>query len=299
MREGQKYNTTVSLHINMFDAYEDSPLWETYVKNDIIAKDKDGKVIFGEVHGGQRSSQISYTQEWKLGYAQQRINGLINMIPELTQSMTIHIDAFHTKRPMGQNEPISPLLAYTMQEEAATQRKIFRYWRNLGFDVTSEGAGFLRPDAFVGLQPFAWANEGVVQSKPNKLYCSTPMRAEPEIMNDPVNLTNLLEQFCLQVVPWYYANNSTAVKGTQKMRQGDNLCMPLLWKKERALVAYSKHGLKNKQWKLPPDWKGVTKVAILKITVNGTEPKGKAQIIDEKLKLSVTKGQALLITPNP
>ena len=48
-----------------------------------------------------------------------------------------------------------------------------------------------------------------------------------------------------------------------------------------------------------PDWKRVKKVAISKITVNGTEPKGKAQIIDEKLKLSQTKGQALLITPNP
>ena len=37
---GIQYNTTVSLHLNMFDAYEDSPLWEQYVKNDIIARNR-------------------------------------------------------------------------------------------------------------------------------------------------------------------------------------------------------------------------------------------------------------------
>lgn len=29
MKEAAKYHTVVSLHINMFDAYEDSPLWDT------------------------------------------------------------------------------------------------------------------------------------------------------------------------------------------------------------------------------------------------------------------------------
>ncbi|MDR1980252.1 MAG: endo-alpha-N-acetylgalactosaminidase family protein, partial [Tannerellaceae bacterium] len=42
MREASNYNTTVSVHINMFDAYEDSPLWDTYVANDIIARNTDG-----------------------------------------------------------------------------------------------------------------------------------------------------------------------------------------------------------------------------------------------------------------
>ena len=39
--ESKKHNTIVSLHINMFDAYEDSPLWNEYLEKDIIAKDKD------------------------------------------------------------------------------------------------------------------------------------------------------------------------------------------------------------------------------------------------------------------
>jgi len=38
MKEAEAYHTTVSLHINMFDAYEDSPLGDEYITKDIIAK---------------------------------------------------------------------------------------------------------------------------------------------------------------------------------------------------------------------------------------------------------------------
>ncbi len=296
IREGRKYNTTVSLHLNMFDAYEDSPLWDTYIKHDIIGKDKQGNVIFGEVHGGQRSAQISYTQEWKRGFAQKRINDLIKMIPELRESKTIHVDAFHSARPLDRKAPISPLLGYSQEEEASTQRKIYRYWRTLGFDVTSEGAGFLRPDAFVGLQPMAWANEGVVRSLPNELYCSTPMRAEPEIQRDPHALRGLQEQFCLNVLSWHYNNNKTSVKGRQKMRDGNDICMPALWKKEKTLIAYSSNGYESKTWELPPDWKNVKAVTISQITLDGSKPVGEVSVSGGKLTLSMKKGEALAIS---
>ena len=48
MSEAFKYNTTVSVHINMFDAYDDSPLWDIYIKNDIIARNTDGSLKRGE-----------------------------------------------------------------------------------------------------------------------------------------------------------------------------------------------------------------------------------------------------------
>ena len=35
-REAQKYNTIVSVHINMTDAYPNSPLWDDYVKADLF-----------------------------------------------------------------------------------------------------------------------------------------------------------------------------------------------------------------------------------------------------------------------
>jgi len=51
---------------------------------------------------------------------------------------------------------------------------------------------------------------------PASLYCGTPMKAEPESMRDPVKLMGLKEQFCERVAPWYYENNTTAAKGSQK-----------------------------------------------------------------------------------
>jgi hypothetical protein len=316
MREGKKYHTTVSLHLNMFDAFEDSPLWDTYVKHDIIAKDRQGKVIFGEVHGGQRSSQISYTQEWNLGFAQKRIDDLLRMLPELQEGKTIQIDAFHSCRPLGRNEPISPLLGHSMAQEAATQRKIYRYWRDKGLDVTSEGSAFLRPDAFVGLQPMAWWDHP--SKLPPELYCGSPMHAEQEIKHDPQTLPGLIDQFCLMVVPWYYQNNRTAVKGRQTMREpdgplkrhprqdlfssvlaqyGDNICMPALWRKQRTLIAYSREGYAQKTWELPPDWKDVKQVSVSRICLDGPRELGKVTVTDNTLSLKMKPREAFLIVP--
>jgi hypothetical protein len=99
IREGRKYHTAVSLHVNMLDAFEDSPLWADYVKNDIIYKEKDGSIQWGLEWGGRLSAPISYYQEWKTAFAQKRIDGLLEMLPELKESKTIHIDAFHTINP--------------------------------------------------------------------------------------------------------------------------------------------------------------------------------------------------------
>ena len=37
IKEARNFNTTVSLHLNMIDAFEDSPLWSTYLNEDVIA----------------------------------------------------------------------------------------------------------------------------------------------------------------------------------------------------------------------------------------------------------------------
>jgi hypothetical protein len=53
----------------MIDAFQYSPLWSEYLAKDIIAKNKKGEPIKGELFNGVQSSQLSYAQEWKLGYA--------------------------------------------------------------------------------------------------------------------------------------------------------------------------------------------------------------------------------------
>jgi hypothetical protein len=294
MREAQQYNCRVSLHLNMFDAYKDSPLWDLYVEKDIIAKDKDGNPIQGNVWSGMACYHVSYTQEWKLGLAQKRIDDLIEMLPELKDSQTIQIDAFLGARKADQQGPISPYLGYTKQQEADTQRKIYRYWRDRGIDVTSEWVVGIRVDRFVGLQPWAFARsqDHLIEELPNDLYCTSPMSIQFKAV--PEDAAPLLEEFCLEFMPWYYENNDSP-KGDQQVVEGTDVCMPALWCDEKTLIAYSKGGYASRTWELPADWNGVPIVRLSRITLQGHEPAGEAPVTDGKITLGLAGNEALMI----
>ena len=227
MKEAYRYNTTVSLHINMFDTYDDSPLWDKYVKNDIIAKNADGSL-----RACEWGWPISYAQEWKTGFTQKRIDTLCALLP-IQKAGTIHIDAFHSWPPVPVFEPngnyhadltkkgpISPFLKFTLEDETEAQRNIFRYWASKGIDVTSEGVDFLRITAFEGYQPMAWWYGGLKNylKWPASYYCGgqdnsewgklfgTSMHGEDIVKNDYQTLAGFKEQFCLKTVVWYYLN---------------------------------------------------------------------------------------------
>jgi len=293
----RRFDCRVSLHVNMMDAYKESPLWDEYFEKDVIAKDKEGEPIPCQEWSGMQSYAISYTQEWKLGLAQRRIDGLIDMIPELVESGTIHIDAFLGVRKNGQQEPISPYLGHTKEEEAATQRKIYRYFRDRGIDVTSEWVYGMRVDRFVGLQPWAWHQENKVEDLPDELYCSTKWVGSDMWVNEnPKNPPHVREKFYLEVLPWYYKNNPNAC-GEQTMLDGTDICMPALWCEDRTIIAYSQEGYDEKTWELPPDWKDVSKVSLARITYEGPEDAGSAAVTAGRLTLGVKAGEALRIVP--
>jgi len=318
LREGRKHHTTVSLHINMFDAYEDSPLWAEYLAKDIIAKGKDGLPLKGEVFGGQQSYQLSYAKEWETGCAQRRIDALLKMLPEIKEAGTLHIDAFHNYPPIPHAYPagqypdrdlsfkgISPFLGYGADKECAAMRRSFRYFRDHGVDITAEGSTFLRADAHVGLQPMAWDYQAPAGGIPPKLYCGTPMRAEAQIRANPSTLPGLLDQFCLGAAPWLWANHLRHDDDSKqpqagdwaKILQGGDCCVPLPWRTNPALVAYSRNGYASKSLSLPAHWNGKTHARLSRIAPDGSklDDAGKTEIKDGQLKLSLKAGEALLI----
>lgn len=311
MREGRRHHTTVSLHINALDAYKDSPLWKEYLEKDIIAKDKGGEPLKGIVWSGLQSYPLSYAREWETGCAKRRIDGLLQMLPELKEAHTIHIDAFHTYPPLPPEsryegfKGISPFLGYGPEQECAAQRKTFRYFRDYGLDVTSEHSTGARLDAFVGLQPMAWIYEPPAPDIPPSLYCGTPMHAEGEIRTDPKTLPGLLEQFCLKAAPEIWANARREANDNhppqaaewQRVLQGNDCCLPLVWKTNLALLAYSRGGYVRKTWELPVDWMRVKTVKITNVTVESVTPAGTAEVKDGVLALALPAGQAVVITP--
>ena len=226
MKQAETHHTTVSLHINMFDAYEDSPLWDEYVKKDIIAKNADGTL-----RPCEWGYPISYAREWETGCTRKRIDALCELLP-LQHAGTIHIDAFHTWPPVpGIDENgkyyvekakgvISPYLKFTVADETEAQRNIFRYWAKKGIDVTSESVDFLRETAFEGYQPMAWWYKGLNNylKWPASYYCGgrddtgegrlfgSSMHGEDIVRKDSKNLPGFKEQFCLKTAVWYYLN---------------------------------------------------------------------------------------------
>ena len=337
MEEAFKYNTTVSVHINMFDAYDDSPLWDMYVENDIIARNADGSLRKGEW-----GWPISYTQEWKTGYAQRRIDRICEMLP-LKKAGTVHIDAFHTWVPLEPEGPISPYLGYSIEEETETQEKIYKYWNSKGVDVTSEGMRFLRISAFEGLQPASWWFSPSVEEYmnwPASYYCGgtttdpsgllfgKSMHGEDLIRKDPVQLSGFLKQFCTQTLPWYYLNRLNRLTYSDKktykevlfsegvtthmddknyyikqngrvLLQNGNVFIPALWTDSPAIIAYSTDGYEQKTWKLPSDWDNYRKVDVFRLTLNGLESlQQNVNIRNRKLLLSLHKDEAILIRPS-
>jgi hypothetical protein len=309
MREGKKRNTVVSLHINALDAYEDSPLWQEYLEKDIIAKSKAGAPLKGIVWSGLQSYPLSYAREWETGCARRRIDGLLKMLPELKEAHTIHVDAFHTYPPLpGESQVpgfkgISPFLGYGPEQECAAQRKTLRYFRDWGLDVTSEHSSGGRLDPFVGLQPMAWIYEPPAPDIPSRLYCGSPMRAEVEIDTDPKRLPGLLEQFCLKAAPEIWANHwrenhhdqPPTSADLQRIVQGNDSCLPLVWKTQPTVLAYSHGGYERKTWKLA-DWMDVKTVNLTNVTVDDLTPVGSAEVKDGEVTLTLAPGQAVMIT---
>ncbi len=228
IREGRKFNTTVSLHINMVDAYKQSPLWDEYVAKDCFARESSGELrVGGAAMKGEEIYNVVYPKEWEAGLAQRRIDGLIRLLPELKEGHTIHVDVFIAQRENGQ--AISPWHAkpenggLTPDKYVETQRKIFKYWRERGFDVTGEGIFWAHPpgEGFTGLQSMSWwypSDFSYQMQIPEYLMArgrthrdgdgdfrfASSMHGEEIYQKDKDNLPGFLGMFCRTTLPWYY-----------------------------------------------------------------------------------------------
>jgi Endo-alpha-N-acetylgalactosaminidase/Bacterial Ig-like domain (group 4)/S-layer homology domain len=221
MDEAEKYNTTISFHINMTDAYQDSPQWEEFVNKDLIRKEENGELIKGGLWVSGQSYKINLTRAWEAGVFQRNIDDLLTKIPELRRGKTIHIDAFVTSPvewapSVGNADPYHKT---TYRQESETQKKIMRYWRDKGMDVTSEYFHGYRGDPLFGMQPMAWwadwrsidsqmklpAAIAVGGKGGNELF-GTSMHGEDIVKKDKVRLTGFLQEFSTTTLLWQYLN---------------------------------------------------------------------------------------------
>jgi len=128
-QQAKAYNCVVSVHVNMCDAYENSPLWHEYSEKDLLVRENDGSLRKGSLWGGEQAYLVSKTREWQSGYAQKRLDELIELLL-LEEAGTLHIDVF---------EPYdNPYHGITHEDDFESMKKIVSYLNLRGIDVTKE-----------------------------------------------------------------------------------------------------------------------------------------------------------------
>lgn len=183
VEEAKKYNTVISYHINISDAYQESALWPEYMANDLILLGRNGQPKVTGVWGGRKAYQVRLEQEWKSGYFQNRVDRLLELLP-IEEAGTVHIDAFFVRR--GRNT--------TIAREKEARRKMIAYFNNRGVEVTSE---FIYREQNSGVR-LHWGKSDVIGFIP---AFWNPVLSPHEILKYPAALVGFGEQ-CKSLTPY-------------------------------------------------------------------------------------------------
>jgi hypothetical protein len=135
-RAKEDYCCTISYHINIDDAYVDSPDWNPA----ILSRDPDGAArvwidqkdpdMEGSVD--HRVFHINHTKDVESGNVFKRLDAFLELIPV---EHTVHLDAFrNTNASWDGSEYIGPL-----EELICGMKPILAYFKARGIDVSTEG----------------------------------------------------------------------------------------------------------------------------------------------------------------
>lgn len=337
-KEAEKYNTIISVHLNVNSVYEDSPLWITYLRNDLLVREADGSL--------RKDHQVCLTNEWNKGFLQKRVDEVTQLL-DLPSSKTVHLDVFIPVE--------SPFHQISVDDEQSTMRKLLRYWRDKGVDVTVETwhNGNQRPDPMYGLIPAAWWNDMTVAELCKispKLACggqifpgwdyyqseTMPPSAQlkaflfgsnmhgEDIISKNTDYDKFKRKFCTTTLPWTFLNrhkvlsydeeagvvqysDSLVVDGKRQtmklhghlLRDHNNLFIPATWITDhREVIAYSGDGYDSLSWDLPDEWKDVTEVKAAVVGKHGLSEPTVLKVADGKVTLSLSPGEMVSLQPS-
>ncbi|TWF42809.1 endo-alpha-N-acetylgalactosaminidase-like protein [Chitinophaga polysaccharea] len=353
--ECKKYNTTISVHVNMADAYKNSPLWDTYWEKGLISRLKDGQPMKTGSYNGFDAYQVCFKEEWEKGYATKRIDELLTLLPFLKEAKTVLLDAYFSRG--------NPYLNISQPEEESYQRRVIRYFKTKEIDVSQESYIRLRDgqDHFTGLSPwFVWFDQTESGFKRTPASIATGggpflfIKQDPKLAGEQMQLGflfgmstrgedcfNDLEndfrtiidwqqafkyQFYTGTLPYTYLNKyhrkKLQGKGLQRvaqysdgltvslkdssimhkgivLRKGNDLFIPVVWSKEREIIAYSEKGYSSKTWQLPSNWSDAKTVDLFQIDATGLKFLQHQPTINRHIALSLSGGQAVVIVPTP
>lgn len=129
VENAKKYNTVISYHGNVADAYKASPTHNEFVKAGAVLKHSDGTPAVIEIFNGRDAYKTSYKQYWESGLFKKIFDDFCEAVP-VKEAGTVHLDNFCIA------ENFFPRTDVEEQNEA--RNKMLDYVMSLGIDVTSE-----------------------------------------------------------------------------------------------------------------------------------------------------------------
>jgi hypothetical protein len=260
MREGPKYHTLVSLHVNFSDCYlDDNPLGPYYKEHDIIVRNTDGTYHQGYKWCDHMAYRASNFRNWYQDtFKEKQIDPLFKTIPELAMSGSLHADAWYNTD--------DPYYRITEAQDCEAMREMTVYVRRTyNVDLTTEfdrrrppGTDFVLfhpliwqlgwnertpPDPMkvpsyfsTGGDAVTWSNEAeTVQSK----FFGDSCHLEDEIATNPTTISGGLKAFATHTLLWYFLNGklrmsfdgstatftggvTTSYPGKRVMKMGDD-----------------------------------------------------------------------------
>ena len=245
MKEAKKHNTVVSLHINLTDAYEDSPLFADYVKAEALIRTRGGKPAAIEKYNGKKCYKISYKEEWESGLFSARCEKLFSLLP-LKEQGTVHVDNFQCY--------VNHAPFVSAEEQIYYRELMIDYFAQNGIDITTEftyregrGSALLYgkitrditprryPIALLGKVGANWWVDKMSLEEYYKYYphligggmpkCRRAARLFygnihcEDIWKKPDWHAELLKEFCLVQLPHFYLNGKTRCGFTDRARR--------------------------------------------------------------------------------
>lgn len=129
IEEAKKYHTTVSVHINFNDAYENAPSFERFIKANALIRNKHGMPAAIENYNGLKCYKTSFVEYWESGLFKEMFDRLLTVLP-LEELKTVHVDNFQCYK------NFQPYISIREMQQA--RKKMIEYVRSKGIDITSE-----------------------------------------------------------------------------------------------------------------------------------------------------------------
>jgi len=344
MREGPKYHTLVSLHVNFSDCYlDDNALGPYYKERDVIVRNGDGTHRQGYTWCDHMAYRASNFRNWYQDtFKEKQIGPLFAMLPELAASGTLHPDAWYSID--------DPYYGVTDAMDCEAMRQMTVYVRRTyNVDLTTEFDRRRPPNTdFVLYHPMLWHIAWDERTPPDPMkipsyfLCGVNAKTwsssaetvqskffgegtpfESEVEKDPVKIPGGLKSFATRALPWYYLNRKLRLSfdgqtarftddvtasypgkylikvGADFLQDGNDVCIPALWRTDKEVIAYSADGYARRSWRLPEDWAGIRKADVYRITLDGPLLKQKSLAVapDRTVNLTLDKDEGLSIVP--